>query len=112
MEGLIAFPSYHTANAILFVWALWPLRLLRPVMLALNALLIASTPLAGAHYLVDLIGGALVAAGAIFLTSRLTRSSPATAPSPMTGEADGLPRTPVLADMRRPTEPRVNVPAM
>lgn len=73
MEGLIAFPSFHTANAILFVWALWPLRLLRPFMLVLNFLLIASTPLAGAHYLVDLIGGAAVALGAISATSRLAQ---------------------------------------
>jgi membrane-associated phospholipid phosphatase len=73
MEGLIAFPSFHTANAILFVWALWPLRLLRPFMLVLNFLLIASTPLAGAHYLVDLIGGTAVAFGAIAATSRLAQ---------------------------------------
>lgn len=73
MEGLISFPSFHTANAILFVWALWPVRLLRLPMLVLNFLLIASTPLAGAHYLVDLIGGAAVAFAAIFATSRLVR---------------------------------------
>jgi membrane-associated phospholipid phosphatase len=73
MEGLISFPSFHTANAILFVWALWPIRLLRLPMLVLNFLLIASTPLAGAHYLVDLIGGAIVAFGAVFATSRLVR---------------------------------------
>ena len=74
MEGLITFPSFHTANAILFVWALWPVRLLRLPMLVLNFLLIASTPLAGAHYLVDLIGGAAVAFAAIFATSRLVRA--------------------------------------
>src|SRR4029453_269765 len=51
MEGLIGFPSFHAANAILFVWALWPIRLLRFPLLVLNFLLIASTPLAGAHYL-------------------------------------------------------------
>jgi hypothetical protein len=73
MEGLISFPSFHTANAILFVWALWPIRLLRLPMLVLNFLLIASTPLAGAHYLVDLIGGAAVAFAATFATSWLVR---------------------------------------
>jgi membrane-associated phospholipid phosphatase len=76
MEGLISFPSFHTANAILFIWALWPLRLLRLVILPLNVLLIASTPLAGAHYLVDLISGAVIAFGAIFATSWLVRSPP------------------------------------
>jgi membrane-associated phospholipid phosphatase len=76
MEGLISFPSFHTANAILFVWALWPIRLLRLPMLVLNSLLIASTPLAGAHYFVDLIGGTAVAFAAIFVTSRLVRDPP------------------------------------
>jgi membrane-associated phospholipid phosphatase len=42
-------------------------------MLVLNFLLIASTPLAGAHYLVDLIGGAAVAFAATFATSWLVR---------------------------------------
>lgn len=83
MEGLISFPSFHTTNAILFVWALWPFRLLRLPMLALNFLMIASTPLAGAHYVVDLIGGAVVAFGAIFATARLVRE-----PDP---DAAGLP---------------------
>jgi membrane-associated phospholipid phosphatase len=92
MEGLISFPSFHTANAILFIWALWPLRLLRPVILVVNVLLIASTPLAGAHYLVDLIGGAVVAVGAIWLTSWLVRSPPATALVPITKEV-GVYRT-------------------
>lgn len=73
MEGLISFPSFHTANGILFVWALWPFRLLGLPMLVLNFLLIACTPLAGARYVVDLIGGAAVAFAAIFATSRLVR---------------------------------------
>ena len=92
MEGLIAFPSFHTANAILFVWALWPIRLLRLPMLVLNFLLIASTPLAGAHYLVDLIGGAAVAFGAIFATSRLVREPNPNAPGlPVLGRVTASP---------------------
>ena len=92
MEGLIAFPSFHTENAILFVWALWPIRLLRLPMLVLNFLLIASTPLAGAHYLVDLIGGAAVAFGAIFATSRLVREPNPNAPGlPVLGRVTASP---------------------
>lgn len=92
MEGLIAFPSFHTANAILFVWALWPIRLLRLPMLVLNALLIASTPLAGAHYVVDLIGGAAVAFAATFATSRLMRAPlPGVARAPMVGQVTTSP---------------------
>jgi membrane-associated phospholipid phosphatase len=101
MEGLIAFPSFHTANAILFVWALWPIRLLRLPMLVLNFLLIASTPLAGAHYVFDLIGGAVVAFAAIFATSRLVRVPLANVinerPKPEEEEAI---RAPLLPSMR------------
>ncbi|WP_210191534.1 phosphatase PAP2 family protein, partial [Bradyrhizobium guangdongense] len=74
VEGLISFPSFHTANAILFVWALWPIRILRFVLVPLNLLLIAGTPLCGAHYGVDVIGGAAVACGAIAATTRLVRA--------------------------------------
>lgn len=61
LEGLITFPSFHTAGGLLFIWALWPLRYLRWPALALNTALIAATPTDGAHYFVDLIGGAIVA---------------------------------------------------
>jgi membrane-associated phospholipid phosphatase len=74
MDGLISFPSFHTANAILIVWTLWPIHLLRFVLLPLNLLLIASTPLCGAHYVIDIVGGAAVAFAAILVTSRLARS--------------------------------------
>jgi membrane-associated phospholipid phosphatase len=40
----------------------------------LNFLLIASTPLCGAHYVIDIIGGAAVAFASILVTSRLARS--------------------------------------
>jgi len=100
MEGLIAFPSFHTANAILFVWALWPIRLLRFPLLVLNFLLIASTPLAGAHYLVDLIGGAVVAFAAIFATSRLVRAPLAyVTDAPALAEQETI-RAPLLPAMR------------
>lgn len=73
LEGLISFPSFHTANAILFVWALWPIRILRFVLVPLNFLLIASTPLCGAHYVTDVVGGAVVAWGAVVATTWLIR---------------------------------------
>jgi membrane-associated phospholipid phosphatase len=74
LEGLISFPSFHTAAAILLVWALWPIPALRFILVPLNFLLIASTPLCGAHYVIDIIGGAAVAFAAILVTSRLARS--------------------------------------
>lgn len=29
LEGLITFPSFHTVSALLYIWALWPIRYLR-----------------------------------------------------------------------------------
>jgi membrane-associated phospholipid phosphatase len=65
LRGIISFPSYHTAAAVLAVWAVWPVRFARWPMLILNLLMVASTPIEGAHYLVDVIGGVLVGAGAV-----------------------------------------------
>lgn len=83
LEGLISFPSFHTVGALLFIWAIWPLRTLRWPAIALNAALISATPIFGAHYFVDLIGGAAVAFTSImvsrWLCGRGTRCQPETA---------------------------------
>lgn len=71
LEGLVAFPSFHTIGAILFVWATWPLRWLRWPALALNGAMIISVPIFGAHYLVDAIAGAGVVMFSLYLSSRL-----------------------------------------
>ncbi|HUN95419.1 MAG TPA: phosphatase PAP2 family protein [Bradyrhizobium sp.] len=73
MEGLISFPSFHTISAILFTWAIFPLRRLRWWTLGLNSALIASTPIQGAHYFIDVVGGLLVATIAIFGARLLAR---------------------------------------
>jgi membrane-associated phospholipid phosphatase len=86
MDGLISFPSFHTANAILIVWTLWPISFLRIVLLPLNLLLIASTPLCGAHYVIDIVGGAAVAFAAIVVTSRLARSPRGSASRPVVAQ--------------------------
>ena len=65
LEGIVAFPSFHTAAAILLAWGFWGVRLVRWPALALNVVMIASCPFIGAHYIVDLIAGAALACGAI-----------------------------------------------
>jgi membrane-associated phospholipid phosphatase len=70
VEGLVTFPSFHTALAIICSWALWPIRYLRWPAVLLNVLVIASTPSIGGHYLIDVIAGALVAVGAILALPR------------------------------------------
>ncbi|WP_438276842.1 phosphatase PAP2 family protein [Nitrobacter sp.] len=72
LEGLITFPSFHTVSALLYVWALWPIRRLRWPAVVLNILMIASTPIDGAHYAIDIIGGIIVAIIAIVLTTYVT----------------------------------------
>ena len=72
-SGIIAFPSFHCASAILNAWAVWKVRWVRLPFLALNLTMIAATPLIGGHYVADLIGGAIVAGVTIVALDRLYR---------------------------------------
>jgi hypothetical protein len=67
MEGIITLPSYHTAQALLFIYAFRGQRRLFPSMFALNALMLLSTPSMGGHYLADMLAGAAVAGLAVLL---------------------------------------------
>jgi hypothetical protein len=60
LEGLICMPSFHAAGAMMVLWALryhpkvfWPAAVL-------NVLLVAATVMTGAHYVVDLLGTAVL----------------------------------------------------
>lgn len=77
MTGVVSFPSFHAASAVLFTWALWQLRSLRWASLGTNLLMIAATPILGAHYVVDIIAGMAVAVVAIVLAKQLLRVSDA-----------------------------------
>lgn len=55
--GMITFPSYHAAAAVMFAWAAWPLKWLRWPLIALNLVVLAATVSIGSHYLIDVIGG-------------------------------------------------------
>jgi membrane-associated phospholipid phosphatase len=72
-QGIVTFPSFHASCGILFVYAArrhpWALAAVIP----LNLLMIAATPPIGGHYLVDLLGGAGVAAGAIVVARVLRK---------------------------------------
>jgi membrane-associated phospholipid phosphatase len=91
LEGIITFPSFHTAAAIMFIWALWPVVWLRFLAVPVNLLLIASTPVQGAHYFIDLCGGAAIALFAIFAaTALLERRAPAGQVAASLPAAEGL----------------------
>jgi len=70
MAGFITFPSFHAALAILFMWGFYPIRLLRYGAIVLNLFIIAATPIQGAHYFIDLVGGTIVAVAAIYVAVR------------------------------------------
>jgi hypothetical protein len=76
LTGLIAFPSFHACAALLMIWAAWPLRALRLPVLAVNGAMLAATPVEGAHYLIDMIGGGALALLAIAITERLVAGWP------------------------------------
>ncbi|MBP6379670.1 MAG: phosphatase PAP2 family protein [Sphingorhabdus sp.] len=65
--GVVAFPSFHAACALLFAWALWNVPYLRWPVALLNIAMIASTPVIGNHYLVDVFAGLVIGFIAILL---------------------------------------------
>jgi membrane-associated phospholipid phosphatase len=57
MEGIITFPSFHAALAVVFMVALWPIPVVRWFGIAINSLMIVATPIDGGHYFIDVIAG-------------------------------------------------------
>ena len=85
MQGIISIPSLHTAMAVLLAWAMRGIRVLGPLFALLNLAMVASTPIDGGHYLVDVIAGAALAGALIALERRRARTGRATsvlAPAP------------------------------
>ncbi|MES2021619.1 MAG: phosphatase PAP2 family protein [Pseudomonadota bacterium] len=73
LRGLVSAPSFHTASAVLYIAAGWPLLRLRwPVMVLSGAMLLA-TPVEGTHYLADMLIGAAVAGVAVICVARVRR---------------------------------------
>jgi PAP2 superfamily len=76
IQGLVAFPSFHTAFAIVVIYAV---RHNLPALFCVgvfNLLLLVSVPTFGGHYLTDMIGGALVALASILTVTRLKKLKP------------------------------------
>lgn len=66
-QGLVSMPSMHTTMAILFAYAVRRVPVLGYAMIFVNAVMIASTPTQGGHYLSDVVAGLLLAAITIML---------------------------------------------
>ncbi|HZT88934.1 MAG TPA: phosphatase PAP2 family protein [Stellaceae bacterium] len=65
LGGIVSFPSYHAASAVMLAYFLRGVRFLFPAAAAFNAVMIAATPIIGGHYIVDVIAGVLVGAATI-----------------------------------------------
>jgi len=75
MTGIVTFPSFHTALAIVLIYVHRPpLRSFVPVKI-LNVVMLVAIPFAGHHYLVDMIAGAGVAAISIAILRLAIRQS-------------------------------------
>ena len=73
VKGLVGFPSFHTAQAIIVAWYARKLGVLFYPFLTFNILVIISTPIQGGHHVVDVIGGFAVAAFAIWISTVAAR---------------------------------------
>ena len=65
IHGIISFPSFHTVGGVLVATSLWRVSWARWPVLALDAAMIAATPVFGGHYMVDVLAGAGVALAAV-----------------------------------------------
>jgi membrane-associated phospholipid phosphatase len=85
LRGLVTFPSFHVAMAVMLARAAQGTRFALFSMV-LNVLMIVSTPSEGGHYLADVIGGIAVAVAAIIAARRVvSRANPAPAVMQRTG---------------------------
>lgn len=81
LPGLVTFPSFHTAMGVIAIYCARGAPWLLGLSLLVNVTMIASTPLFGSHYLVDILAGAGVALSAILVFRRLPRQPEPTTPT-------------------------------
>jgi membrane-associated phospholipid phosphatase len=65
LEGLVSFPSFHVAGAILVTWAFRRRRRILIPLIVLNIGLVISTVITGEHYLVDVLASVPLFAGSV-----------------------------------------------
>lgn len=71
LQGIISFPSFHTALGVLFTYVVRQRRRVLVPIALLNAVMLLSVPTEGGHYLVDVIAGAAVAVAAIWAAAKI-----------------------------------------
>lgn len=73
LAGIVTFPSFHACSAVLYAWAFWSVRWIRPIALLANGAMLASTPVDGGHYFSDILAGIAVAVLAIIIARAVAR---------------------------------------
>ncbi len=71
--GIVAFPSFHVFWSLLCAYALWGVKLIRPLTALVATFIILSTLTTGWHYFTDVLGGLLLALTSILLARALNR---------------------------------------
>ncbi|MBV53002.1 MAG: hypothetical protein CL816_02930 [Coxiellaceae bacterium] len=61
--GLISMPSFHTIWAMVITFSLWNVRYLRWIALCYSVIVVISALCLGAHFLVDILAGLVIASG-------------------------------------------------
>lgn len=61
MPGLVTFPSFHTAMGVIAIYCCRGNKHVLACSILVNGVMIASTPILGSHYAIDIAAGALVA---------------------------------------------------
>jgi PAP2 superfamily len=70
LEGLVSFPSFHVAGALIVMWAVRRRRWLLVPLVGWNVVLIASTFLTGVHYVIDVIASVPLFLGSVAIYNR------------------------------------------
>jgi len=73
MQGIITFPSFHSALAIVLIYASLPVRWLHAIAIPLNILVLFATPVDGGHWLIDVLGGVAIAFAVIYFIDKRFR---------------------------------------
>lgn len=73
LTGIITFPSFHAAAAVVLGWAGSKIRLVGPLFVGFNVLMFGSALVGGGHYLIDLVAGALIGVAGIMAAQAIQR---------------------------------------
>lgn len=91
LTGLVTFPSFHAASAVLYLWAFWPVRWVGPALAVVNVMMLLATPVVGGHYFVDILAGIGIALAAITAATHIANRITGKATTPAFAAAAPVP---------------------